>query len=119
MGRVELCPVCETALRVSSGDDLQSVMEKHMATQCCADAAAANEAKKKSRCPVNGCKAKLTQSGSIECGICRQRVCLKHRFEDAHPCKLNHHTSGACGRETLASAVAGLLGQERLPFMVR
>merc|ERR1712003_17627 len=105
----ELCPVCESAVRVSSDDDLQNVMEQHMATQSCAEAAAANEAKKRMKCPVKGCKAKLTQSGSVECGVCQQRVCLKHRFEDAHPCKHDHHASGACGQQTLASAVAGLL----------
>merc|ERR1712014_443518 len=97
--RVELCPVCESAVRVSSDIDLHTAMEKHMATQGCADAAAANAAKKKSKCPVKGCKAKLTQSGSVECGTCRQRVCLKHRFEDAHPCKVSDRcASGACGR---------------------
>merc|ERR1712125_73752 len=116
--RVELCIVCETGVRVGPDDDLQSVMAKHMSTQSCADAAAANEAKKKLKCPVQGCKAKLTQSGSVECGTCRQRVCLKHRFEDAHPCKVaDHRCGGACGRESLASAVAGLLGRERLPMM--
>merc|ERR1719399_1605001 len=104
--RVEICPVCETGVKINSldgPDALQRAMEEHMATQTCADAAAARfAAKKRSKCPVPGCKEKLTQSGSIECGTCKQRVCLKHRFEDAHQCKAaDCRSAGACGREAL------------------
>merc|ERR1712083_8312 len=118
--RVELCQLCETAVRVNPDEDFQVTLEKHMATAACADAVLAREAKRnKPRCPVEGCKAKLTQSGSVRCGTCNQRVCLKHRFEDAHPCKVVESArpcNGGCGRQALESAVTGLLGRIRIPI---
>lgn len=36
-------------------------------------------------CPAKGCKTKLNTMNSVVCPECK--VCLKHRFEDQHPCR--------------------------------
>ncbi|CAK0813208.1 unnamed protein product [Prorocentrum cordatum] len=42
--------------------------------------------RKRPRCPVPGCKEKLTETTSIVCTACGSRTCMRHRYEDAHPC---------------------------------
>lgn len=53
---------------------------------------------KKERCPVLGCRTALTLSGSVVCPRCRLRVCLHHRYEDAHHCKM---PSSYCPKTTM------------------
>ncbi|CAJ1420419.1 unnamed protein product [Effrenium voratum] len=38
-------------------------------------------------CPAEGCRKKLTAMNSVVCTECKTKVCLKHRFEDQHPCR--------------------------------
>ncbi|CAE7689938.1 unnamed protein product [Symbiodinium necroappetens] len=38
-------------------------------------------------CPAKGCKTKLNTMNSVVCPECKAKVCLKHRFEDQHPCR--------------------------------
>ena len=49
----------------------------------------ANYAKvhRKPRCPVPGCKEKMTAANTYRCKDCRVDVCLKHRFAKDHRCK--------------------------------
>lgn len=42
---------------------------------------------KKARCPVSGCKEKLSTINTYHCKTCGQRVCLKHRHGDDHNCE--------------------------------
>merc|ERR1712124_53990 len=115
--RVLVCPCCDKPIRVNPDEDSDITLAKHMESADCTR----EVLPKVARCPVQGCKAKLTASGSVTCETCQQRVCLKHRFEDAHPCKQACKTVCAdksCQRQALASAVAGLLGMNRLPQAV-
>lgn len=42
---------------------------------------------KKPRCPVKGCKEKLTTVNVYKCKACLSEVCLKHRFPSDHGCE--------------------------------
>lgn len=42
---------------------------------------------KKTRCPVPGCKERLTSTNTFACKACHSEVCLKHRFDKDHRCK--------------------------------
>merc|ERR1711879_691578 len=119
----ELCPQCETALRVNPDEEFSVTLNRHLDSDACRQAIIAKEDKKKTRCPVDKCKNKLTQSGSVVCNTCHQRVCLKHRFEDSHPCKAwactGSRSSRGCSHQALSTGVASLLGLERLPMPIR
>ena len=80
--RVLLCPLCQKAIRLVAGEDPNATWERHVRAECGGAGAVA----KKPRCPVSGCKEMLTFSGSVQCTKCYQKVCMKHRFEDAHDC---------------------------------
>ena len=41
---------------------------------------------KKPKCPVPGCKEKLTTINTYSCKSCSTEVCLKHRFPGDHDC---------------------------------
>lgn len=121
--RVLLCPCCEKPIHINPDENSDLTLAKHMESEECTQMTMAKDIQPTGppRCPVTGCKAKLTASGSVTCDTCRQRVCLKHRFEDAHTCK--QPRGGApcnkgCRQEGLKSAIAGLLGRERLPEVV-
>merc|ERR1712070_1252977 len=112
--RVLVCPCCDKPVRINPDEDSDLTLAKHMESEECAIAQRVKEEQAKPpRCPVDGCKAKLTSSGSVTCGTCQQRVCLKHRFEDAHVCRKPSGYCKPCGQQSLASALAGLLGRTR------
>ncbi|EAS06423.1 AN1-type zinc finger protein (macronuclear) [Tetrahymena thermophila SB210] len=46
-----------------------------------------HNAHKAPKCPVKGCKNVLSIVNEFTCEICKTRVCLTHRYEDAHECK--------------------------------
>lgn len=80
--RVIVCPICTESLPLPAGDDANAVWEVHAASGKCH-----SPPPPKPRCPVSGCKEKLTTINSIQCGSCSQLVCMKHRFEDLHECR--------------------------------
>lgn len=41
---------------------------------------------RKLKCPVPGCKEKLTSINTYSCRSCSTDVCLKHRFPSDHAC---------------------------------
>uniref|UniRef100_A0A7S1QN69 RanBP2-type domain-containing protein n=1 Tax=Alexandrium catenella TaxID=2925 RepID=A0A7S1QN69_ALECA len=82
--RVLVCPLCQKGVKLVVGEDPNVTWERHVATDCAAPSGGAPP--KKERCPVPGCKEQLTSINRFDCGLCGRRVCLKHRFEDAHGC---------------------------------
>mmetsp|Transcript_42909 Transcript_42909/g.96885 ORF Transcript_42909/g.96885 Transcript_42909/m.96885 type:complete len:176 (+) Transcript_42909:91-618(+) len=82
--RVIVCPLCSAAVPLPAGEDENAVWERHAASGSCRPAAAPAA---KPRCPVQGCKEKLTSINSYTCGDCGMKVCMKHRFSDLHPCR--------------------------------
>lgn len=83
--RVLVCPLCNKGVRLEVGEDLNITWERHTLDGC-TNPAGSESREKKARCPVKGCKELLTMSNSVVCSSCQQKVCLKHRFEDAHGC---------------------------------
>eukprot|EP00416_Gambierdiscus_australes_P045750 CAMPEP_0171102118 /NCGR_PEP_ID=MMETSP0766_2-20121228/56893_1 /TAXON_ID=439317 /ORGANISM="Gambierdiscus australes, Strain CAWD 149" /LENGTH=112 /DNA_ID=CAMNT_0011562329 /DNA_START=250 /DNA_END=588 /DNA_ORIENTATION=- len=72
------------AIPLQRGEEESAVLERHAsAGNCCPTA----KTTRKPRCPVPGCKEKLTQLNSFSCKACGQTVCMTHRFEDVHDCK--------------------------------
>jgi len=121
--RVMLCTCCDKAVRIDPDEDQDLTLAKHMESEECALASKAKDGQPAGppRCPVKGCKAKLTMSGSMTCDTCGLKVCLKHRFEDSHPCKQlqsKAHGNKGCRQEAFKSALARLAGLERLPGVV-
>jgi len=80
--RVIVCPICTDAIPLPAGKDANAIWEAHAASGKCHP-----PPPPKPRCPVAGCKEKLTAINSITCGSCGQTVCMKHRFEDSHECR--------------------------------
>mmetsp|Transcript_51620 Transcript_51620/g.144239 ORF Transcript_51620/g.144239 Transcript_51620/m.144239 type:complete len:497 (-) Transcript_51620:88-1578(-) len=82
--RVLLCPICKRSVPLVGGEDPNVTWQRHERDACggsrCGQSAPA-------RCPAPGCREMLTASGSLQCPRCGRRVCLKHRYEDAHPCE--------------------------------
>mmetsp|Transcript_69701 Transcript_69701/g.185709 ORF Transcript_69701/g.185709 Transcript_69701/m.185709 type:complete len:314 (-) Transcript_69701:91-1032(-) len=77
--RAIVCPLCKAGLPLESGSDPNVVFHEHE-KQC-------SGSSKAQKCPAARCRNKLTSSGSVVCARCKTKVCLEHRFEDAHPCK--------------------------------
>jgi hypothetical protein len=80
--RVIVCPICMEGIPIKAGEDADAVLELHVSSGKCHE-----PPPPKPRCPVLGCKEKLTAINSLTCGTCGQTVCMKHRFEDAHDCQ--------------------------------
>jgi uncharacterized C2H2 Zn-finger protein len=54
------------------------------------------------KCPVKGCKERLTTLNTFTCAKCRAVVCLAHRFEDDHQCTRVPPRTGLFSRLTSA-----------------
>eukprot|EP00929_Paragymnodinium_shiwhaense_P113268 TRINITY_DN81529_c0_g1_i1.p1 TRINITY_DN81529_c0_g1~~TRINITY_DN81529_c0_g1_i1.p1 ORF type:complete len:352 (+),score=52.88 TRINITY_DN81529_c0_g1_i1:76-1131(+) len=83
--RVIVCPLCQQAVPLTAGEDPNVVWQRHEDSGACRGRTGPPVGKPP-RCPVAGCKEALTASGSLQCGRCGNRVCLRHRFEDSHAC---------------------------------
>mmetsp|Transcript_41351 Transcript_41351/g.103868 ORF Transcript_41351/g.103868 Transcript_41351/m.103868 type:complete len:168 (+) Transcript_41351:68-571(+) len=103
--RVIVCPLCSQAVPLPAGEDENAVWEAHAASGHCRPPQAAPAAKP--RCPVPGCKEKLTMLNTFDCKRCRKTVCMKHRFEDTHQCQ---EAARGC-REESRGGPAGLVQQ--------
>jgi predicted nucleic acid binding AN1-type Zn finger protein len=81
---VIVCPICARGVRLN-GREPNAAFEEHSRSEGC-DPANWARVNRKQRCPVPGCKEKLTTISTYGCKKCGQRVCLKHRLEDDHGC---------------------------------
>ncbi|KAK3243447.1 hypothetical protein CYMTET_46896 [Cymbomonas tetramitiformis] len=82
--QVLVCPLCAKAVKLVPGEDPNITFENHTRTGC--DQTNYRRVTEKPRCPVQGCKEKLTFSNCHTCKDCRVKVCLKHRFPTDHTC---------------------------------
>jgi hypothetical protein len=69
---------------------------------------------KKKKCPVPGCREKLTTINTYTCKACKQAVCLKHRLEGDHKCPGKAGAGIACCCGCCGDVVVGLLLQQWL-----
>eukprot|EP00798_Chlamydomonas_sp_ICE-L_P002322 gene2322-8613_t len=81
---VIVCPVCAKAIRLGPGQEPNAAFEAHSLTGC--DPSHYQKVHNKPRCPVPGCKEKLTLTSTYRCKHCATKVCLKHRDVDDHAC---------------------------------
>mmetsp|Transcript_43955 Transcript_43955/g.99089 ORF Transcript_43955/g.99089 Transcript_43955/m.99089 type:complete len:171 (+) Transcript_43955:74-586(+) len=77
--RVILCPLCKNAIRLVYGEDVSVTFARHEGSPDCVK-------KTKKKCPATGCKETLGPSNTFNCTRCGQDVCLRHRYEEEHPC---------------------------------
>lgn len=98
------CLVCSLHMHAqgvefSPTDDPNLVFDRHQRDGC--DPSNYARVYKKPRCPVQGCKEKLTTINTYTCKDCREAVCLRHRLPMDHKC------AGPSAAAAAASAAAG------------
>ncbi|KAF4669890.1 AN1-type zinc finger protein 2A [Perkinsus chesapeaki] len=83
--QVIICPLCRASIHLLSGETENEAFQRHSnSTECRPE----NYNKPRlQKCPVEGCRERLTEVNSYECPKCHTKICLKHRYEDAHPCE--------------------------------
>ena len=108
--QVILCPLCAKGVKVPPGSmsDPNVLMDRHMASADC-DPSNYSRVHKKQKCPVQGCREKLTTVNSYTCQSCRTVCCLKHRFPEAHQCRRSGNTrnsrSGGRAQESFLASL--------------
>lgn len=81
---VVICPLCAKGVRLIHDEDPNITWESHVNIEC--DPSNYEQATKKKKCPVPGCKEMLAFSNTIKCRDCNIDHCLKHRFGPDHSC---------------------------------
>ncbi|GLI62497.1 hypothetical protein VaNZ11_005129, partial [Volvox africanus] len=81
---VIVCPICAKSVHLKPGQEPNEAFDVHQRTDC--DPTNYDKVHKKPRCPVGGCKEKLTTINAYRCKHCSQRVCLRHRDPGDHKC---------------------------------
>eukprot|EP00397_Hematodinium_sp_SG-2012_P058792 GEMP01074718.1.p1 GENE.GEMP01074718.1~~GEMP01074718.1.p1 ORF type:complete len:185 (+),score=39.26 GEMP01074718.1:77-631(+) len=104
--RVILCPLCKNSVKIVPGEDVNVTFDRHRRSSDC------KLKEKKKKCPVAGCKEKLTLSNIFDCPKCKQTVCLKHRYEDTHECAKENIPPKKATAAPKAMAAPALSGQE-------
>mmetsp|Transcript_27811 Transcript_27811/g.92454 ORF Transcript_27811/g.92454 Transcript_27811/m.92454 type:complete len:273 (-) Transcript_27811:98-916(-) len=99
--RVLVCPICAKGVKLVQDEDPNLTWDRHMRQGC--NPAPGGAPGSKAKCPVPGCKEALTSSGSVSCGRCGLKTCLKHRFEEDHNCAAS---TAAASLEAAAKARA-------------
>lgn len=80
------CPKCSKVLRVPPLGNPESVLFDHSLNKCHPEVDSLI-------CAALNCRIQIKPSNSITCSTCRKKVCLKHRYEDAHQCRSIHSPS--------------------------
>eukprot|EP00878_Enallax_costatus_P033234 GHUV01036637.1.p1 GENE.GHUV01036637.1~~GHUV01036637.1.p1 ORF type:complete len:241 (+),score=50.82 GHUV01036637.1:85-807(+) len=110
---VIVCPMCARGVHVVGGEDPNVSFDRHLRTEGC-DPSNYNKVHRKPRCPVPGCKEKLTSINTYTCKVCTQKVCMKHRLENDHKCQGKAAHPLAVGQRsslTAAAAAAAAAGR--------
>lgn len=99
-----VCPLCGLSVKHVEGESIHVTFDRHARGSC----DPSKHPEKKKRCPVRGCKEKLSAVNAFECKRCRVEVCLKHRHADAHFCgdrsRLRDGGAGAAAGAAASSA---------------
>lgn len=74
------CELCGATVRVEPGQSADEELARHVAG--CSE----QMRPKTRRCPVKGCREKLTAVNTHNCRQCTVDVCVKHRFPEDHAC---------------------------------
>lgn len=81
-----VCPLCAKAVTYfPEQESADAAVERHTAREC--DPANYNRVHNKRRCPVPGCKERITATNVYRCRDCGVEVCMKHRYNATdHAC---------------------------------
>eukprot|EP00916_Digyalum_oweni_P004661 GHVL01008205.1.p1 GENE.GHVL01008205.1~~GHVL01008205.1.p1 ORF type:complete len:184 (-),score=23.25 GHVL01008205.1:95-646(-) len=82
--RVLMCPICQAILPINDHEDPNLTWQRHNESGVCSISQRPKPAKK---CPVEGCRTKLTSLNTYICKNCNLSVCMSHRDVDDHQCK--------------------------------
>ena len=77
-----VCPLCGGSVKHVPGESIHVTFDRHARQSC----DPSRHPARVPRCPVPGCKEKLSSVNAYRCKTCRVEVCLKHRFADKHHC---------------------------------
>lgn len=95
---IVICPVCARGVRVAEGLEADYLIDRHIQSGEC-DPQNYTRVHRKRRCPVKGCRERLTTVNSYECPHCGTETCLKHRYNASdHACT---------GRKSSSQSFAG------------
>lgn len=82
---VIICPICARGVEKRPDVDPNILIEEHCRSKEC-DPDNYSRVHERKRCPVPGCRSKLTTVNSYECRHCGISTCVKHRFQADHKC---------------------------------
>ena len=98
-----VCPLCGGSVKHVPGESIHVTFDRHARQSC----DPTRHPARVPRCPVPGCKEKLSSVNAYRCKTCRVEVCLKHRFAAKHFCgdrtKLRGGGIGATGEAAPAA----------------
>ena len=82
---VIICPICARGVEKRPHIDPNILIEEHCWSKEC-EPGNYSRVHERKRCPVVGCRSKLTTVNSYECRHCGISTCVKHRFQADHQC---------------------------------
>lgn len=107
--KVVVCPLCAKAVTYfPEAESADAAVDRHTARDC--DPANYGRVHKKRRCPVPGCKERLTATNVYRCRDCSMEVCMRHRYNAADHACVGKPAPGpsAAARRQLGSLLRGL-----------
>lgn len=88
--KVFKCPICLKMIRIVPDEDINITWASHSSKDC--DPSRRDRerkkrlVKRKDRCKLIGCKAKLNAVTRMHCQVCNLDFCVKHRLPSNHEC---------------------------------
>jgi len=83
--KIPVCPLCNLPCPVRKGELADTVVSRHIESDCQSDPARERRKVYTNRCSKKGCKVK--ELIPVQCESCRLNFCLKHRHEQDHTCQ--------------------------------
>ncbi|XP_060554875.1 AN1-type zinc finger protein 2A-like isoform X2 [Ruditapes philippinarum] len=105
--QVPVCPLCNKPIPLKKGELPDTVVGRHIDSDCQSDPAKERRKVYTNKCSMKGCKVK--ELIPVKCDKCHKNYCLRHRFEDDHDCQ-GYQGSGK-GMSNAGSAALSRLQQ--------
>lgn len=111
-GQAIVCPVCAHAIKLRPGQDGNEAFEAHARSGTC-DPSNYARVHRKQRCPVSGCREKMTTLNRYRCKKCGLEVCMSHRLPGDHGC--DERIAAEAARKTVRSRWSGVPTSSAVP----